>query len=125
MEKKSHEISEAELEIMKVLWLAAKPVNAQEVCELLTNREWKYTTISTLLSRMVEKGAVTYEKKGKFYYYFPVIKEDEYKQVQTKNLVSKLYGGSVKNLAVSLLKTNYMSAEDIEEIKKMFNLQEE
>ncbi|WP_312048176.1 hypothetical protein [Anaerotignum sp.] len=44
------------------------------------------------------------------------------KQSQTKNLISKLYDGSVKNLAVSLFKAGEMSADDIEEIKKMFNL---
>ncbi len=122
MENKAFEISEAELEVMKVLWRIGKPMTTQEVCDFVINKEWKYTTASTLLSRLVEKGAVAYEKKGKLYLYHPLIKKDDYKQMQTKSLVSKLYDGSVKNLAVSLFKAGEMSASDIEEIKKMFNL---
>lgn len=122
MENKAFEISEAELEVIKVLWKTGKPMTTQEVCDTIVNKEWKYTTTSTLLSRLVEKGAVAYEKKGKSYLYYPIIKKDDYKQLQTKNLVSKLYDGSVKDLAVSLFKAGEMSSDDIEEIKKMFNL---
>ena len=122
MQKKAYAISEAELKIMKILCAGDKPLNAPEVCDTLVNKEWTYTTISTLLSRMVGKSAVTYEKKGRFYYYSPTISADEYKKVQTKNLVTKLYDGSVKNLAVSLFKAGDLSANDIEEIKHMFDL---
>lgn len=122
MENKAFEISEAELEVIKVLWKTGKAMTVQEVCDTVVSKEWKYTTVSTLLSRLVEKGSVAYEKKGKSYLYYPIIKKEEYKQSQTKNLVSKLYDGSVRNLAVSLFKTGEMSAEDIEDIKKMFNL---
>lgn len=122
MENKAFEISEAELEVIKVLWKTDKPMTAQEVCDSVVNKEWKYTTASTLLSRLVEKGAVAYDKKGKSYLYYPIIKKEDYKQSQTKNLVSKLYDGSVKNLAVSLFKAGEMSPDDIEEIKKMFHL---
>ncbi|WP_312093583.1 BlaI/MecI/CopY family transcriptional regulator [Aminipila sp.] len=122
MVNKAFEISEAELEVIKVLWKTDKPMTAQEVCDTVVNKEWKYTTVSTLLSRLVEKGAVAYDKKGKLYLYYPIIKKEEYKQAQTKNLVTKLYDGSVKKLAVSLFKAGEMSADDIEEIKKMFNL---
>ncbi|KAF5056864.1 Methicillin resistance regulatory protein MecI [anaerobic digester metagenome] len=122
MQNKAFEISEAELEIIKVLWKTCKPMTAQELCDSVVNKEWKYTTTSTLLSRLVKKGAIAYKKKGKTYLYYPIIKKDDYKQSQTKNLISKLYDGSVKNLAVSLFKAGEMSADDIEEIKKMFNL---
>lgn len=122
MNKKAYELSEAELEVMKVLWVIGEPTSTQGVCDTIVNKEWKYTTVSTLLSRMVKKGAVTYEKRGKFYYYFPAIKEEDYRETQTKKFVSKLYDGSVKNLAVSLFKTGEMSTDDIDEIKKMFNL---
>lgn len=122
MQNKAFEISEAELEVIKALWKTGKPMTAKEVCDTVINKGWKYTTASTLLSRLVEKGAVAYEKNGKAYVYYPIIKMDEYKQSQTKNLISKLYDGSVKNLAVSLFKAGEMSTDDIEEIKKMFNL---
>jgi BlaI family penicillinase repressor len=122
MRKDSVNISEAELEIMKVLWSLQKPVTAQDVSGILENKAWKYSTIATLFSRLVEKGAVSYEKKGRFFYYTPLISEKEYQQVQTKNFVSKLYNGSVKNLVVSLFENQQMSEQDLEELKKRFDL---
>ena len=122
MDKDAHEISEAELEVLKVLWDADKPLTAQEVCDAVPGRRWKYTTVSTLLSRLTLKNAVAHEKVGKAYHYYPVIKKEDYSQKQIKSFVSKMYDGSVKKLAVSLFETGEMSAQDIEEIRKMFDL---
>lgn len=115
-------ISEAELEIMKVLWRSDEPVTAQYVSDTLKNKDWKYSTIATLCGRMVVKGTITYERRGRFYYYTPTITENEYKAFKTKNFISKLYNGSVKNLVVSLFENKQMSDEDIQDIKEMFNL---
>lgn len=122
MAKDSVSISGAELEIMKVLWQADGPITAQDVSEALKSKDWKYSTIATLFSRMVDKGAVTYEKRGRFFYYTPLISEQEYKADQTKSFVSRLYNGSVKNLVVSLFENKQISDEDIAEIKKRFEL---
>lgn len=120
--KKTQEISGAELEVMQVLWQHNKAMKVQEVCDALQNDKWKYRTVATLLLRMEEKGAVTSEKIGKVNYYTSVLDKDTYLQSQTKNFIQKLYNGSVKDLAVSLFRSNNLSKEDIEEIRKEFNL---
>lgn len=120
MEKR--DISEAELEIMQALWRRKEAVTAQSVAEALEKKAWKYSTIATLLGRLVEKGAVTYEKRGRFYYYTPLLGEREYRQAQTKKLVARLYGGSVKNLVVSLFENNTLTEQEIAEIKRKFEL---
>ena len=117
-------ISDAELEVMKVLWKAGQPITAQEVSRELVNKEWKYSTIATLLGRMVEKGTATYEKRSRFFYYTPIVSEQDYKSAQTKQFVSSLFNGSVKNLVVSLFENQEMSEQDISEIKKLFDLEE-
>ena len=58
-------IGEAELEIMKVLWKAGEPVNTQYINEAVEEKGWKRTTISTFLTRLVDKGAVSSEKMWK------------------------------------------------------------
>lgn len=115
-------ISDAEFEILQALWQADEPVSAQRVSEILKAKNWKYTTIATLLGRMVEKGSAAVEKHGRVNFYIPSISEKEYKKQQTKNYVTKLYNGSVKNLVASLCETGGMTSEDIEEIKERFNL---
>jgi len=120
--KKSINISEAELEILEVLWKEDKPLSIQEVCDGVLGEKWKYNTVGTMLLRLAEKGVVTSQKENRIIYYSAVLKREEYKKEQTNRLVSKLYGGSVRELAVSLLGSEEMTAEDLEKIRKMFSL---
>lgn len=120
--KKVNAISEAELEVMQVLWAADEPLSVQNVCDRLPDNKWAYRTVGTLLIRMEEKGAVVSEKRGRLNFYKPILDKEEYTKEQTRNFVSHLYNGSVKELAVSLFKSGDMKKEDIDEIRKMFNL---
>ncbi|MGI5825137.1 MAG: BlaI/MecI/CopY family transcriptional regulator [Bacillota bacterium] len=120
--KKIPSISSSELEVLQILWQAGKPLKIQEICDSLQNENWKYNTVGTFLIRMEEKGAVISHKQNRTKYYKPLVNQEDYKQAQTKNLISKLYNGSVKDLAVSLFKSNEMTKEDIAEIRRMFNL---
>ena len=118
-------ISDAEYEIISVLWSADEPMTAQDISEREEMKKWKYSTIATLLKRMYEKGAVTYEKRGRYFYYSPHIDEQEYKTEQTKSLVSRLYNGSVKNLVAALFENKQLSGDDVKDIKDMFDLWED
>ncbi len=118
----NHPISSAELSVMQILWEAGEPLSIQDVCNLLPSGKWAYKTVGTLLIRMEEKGAVISEKRGRINYYTPILDREEYTKEKTKEFVSRLYRGSVKDLAVSLLKSEDMTEDDIAEIRKMFDL---
>ena len=120
--KKGNEISGAELKVMQVLWENDKPMKVQEICDILANTGWKYKTVATMLMRLEEKEAVRSEKSGKAYYYTPVIERDTYTKSQTKSFIERIFNGSAKELAVSLFAGDALSEEDIDEIRKMFNL---
>ena len=118
-------IGESELEIMKVLWKAGESVNTQYINKAVEDKGWKRTTISTFLTRLVEKGAIVSEKQGNTYYYSPIISRKEYRRSQTKNLIKSLYDGSVKDFAAALFEEETLSESDIEELKAIFNDKEE
>ena len=120
--KKHSQISGAEFEVMQILWEADEPFNVQAVCDRLPEGKWAYKTVGTLLMRMEEKGAVSSDKRGRTNYYTPILDKEEYTKEQTKEFVSRLYHGSVKELAVSLFKSEDMTESDIDEIRKMFDL---
>ena len=120
MAQRNINISEAELEVMKVIWNEKRPVTSLDICEVFETKEWKKTTIGTFLTRLVEKGALSAEKQGKLYYYTPLISQKEYRKSQTKNLISSLYNGSVKDFAVSFFKEQKLSDDDIKELKAIF-----
>ncbi|MBE6651468.1 MAG: BlaI/MecI/CopY family transcriptional regulator [Ruminococcaceae bacterium] len=113
-------IGEAELEIMKVLWDAGESVNSQYISEAVEDKNWKRTTILTFLTRLVDKGAIKAEKRGKLYYYTPIISQKEYRGSQTKNLIKSLYNGSVKDFALSLFEEQVISDKEIEELRAIF-----
>ncbi|MBE7053771.1 MAG: BlaI/MecI/CopY family transcriptional regulator [Ruminococcaceae bacterium] len=118
-------IGDAELVIMKVLWKANKSLNSQAIGEKVAHKNWKRTTISTFLTRLVEKGALKSEKIGNTYYYTPLISSSSYKKAQTKNLIKNLYNGSVVDFAMSLFEDEKLSNEDIKELKAIFDCRKE
>lgn len=72
------QISEAEYEVMKIIWNHA-PINTNEITSyLLETTTWNPKTIHTLIKRLVDKGAITYEKQGRIFVYTPAIKKADY-----------------------------------------------
>ena len=120
MSKEVIKIGEAELEIMKVLWKAGEPLGSGAIGKAVEDKGWKRTTIATFLARLVEKGAVSAEKRGNSLYYTPLITAGEYKRAQIKTLIKNLFDGSARDMAVSLFEEEGFSAEDINELKGIF-----
>ncbi|MBE6651275.1 MAG: BlaI/MecI/CopY family transcriptional regulator [Ruminococcaceae bacterium] len=114
-------ISDSEMEIMVVLWNSKEPITSAEIGKAVEKRGWKKTTIATFLTRLVEKGVVSTEKKGKIYYYTPIIPVEEYRKEKTKSIISNFYHGSVKEFAVSLFENEKLSKEDLEELRAIFD----
>ncbi|HDX9579013.1 TPA: BlaI/MecI/CopY family transcriptional regulator [Bacillus pseudomycoides] len=115
-------ISEAELEIMKVLW-GKSPQTANEVIkELESIVDWNPKTIRTLINRLVQKEAVSYhQEKGRMYAYYPLVSQDLYLQVETKSLLKRFCGVAFKPLLVNFLKEEKLSSEDINELRQILD----
>lgn len=117
---KNISIGNAELEVMKVIWKAKTPLTSIDIGKEVEDKGWKKTTIATFLTRLAEKGVLSADKRGKLYYYTPLITEKEYKKSQTKNLIKTLYNGSVRDFAVSFFEEQKLSDEDIKKLKSIF-----
>lgn len=118
--KELPKISDAELEIMKVLWTKS-PRTANEIIDkLLSTTEWKPKTIRTLINRLVQKEAVSYHQE-RLYAYYPLVSQESYLQVETKSLLKRFYGAAFKPLFVNFLKEEKLSSEDINELKRILD----
>lgn len=115
-------VTESELELMKILWESDEPLTVNEIMKRLSGKAWKITTVSTLLTRLCEKGAASFEKNGRAHSYYPVLKENDYKVNAAKSLLDHVFSGSVKNLVAALYDNEKLSDNDIEELKNMFRL---
>lgn len=116
-------VSDAELEILEVLWSVDKSLNASEIRSLLSKNKsnsWERTTVLTLIQRLLKKGMIQQEKR-EVYYYLPCIKRDEYVKKETKNFVDKFFKGSSRNLAAALVNSKELTQDDIEELRNYFN----
>ena len=114
-------ISEAELAVMKILWNADGPVATGTIHKDLSEQlSWDRSTVRTLLKRLVEKGAVE-EKKLDVLCYLPAVSEKDYRDLQTKSFLERLYGGSAKKLVASLVQSDKLTAEDIRELREFLN----
>ena len=115
-------ISDAELEIMKIVW-----GNPQEVT-LFSNimdglaargKPCQKNTLIVLLSRLMNKGFLNARKIGRRNEYTTLVSETEYQTAQTKNLLEKVYEGSAKGLVSNLIMGDLLSDEEYDELKKM------
>ncbi|MBD5457697.1 MAG: BlaI/MecI/CopY family transcriptional regulator [Lachnospiraceae bacterium] len=114
-------VSDAELEILEILWSADRALNANEIRGMLNQaRNWERTTVLTLINRLLKKGVISQEKR-EVYYYLPCIRRDEYVKEETKHFLEKFFKGSSKNLAAALVDSEALSREDIKELRDYFN----
>ncbi len=115
-------ITDSEYEIMKLLWRSNSKMTVAEVVNGLGN-DWSASTVSTFLQRLLKKGIVSCDKKGKTNLYYPLLRQSDYDMSETQSFLSKLYNGSVKNLVAALYENKKLSKEDMSELKKMFELE--
>ena len=113
-------ISDAELEILEVLWAAGEALNANEIRNRLNEKkDWERTTVLTLIRRLLDKGVITQEKR-EVYYYSPCVERNSYVKEETKSFLNKFFKGNAKNLAAALIEDEDLSREDIEELRAYF-----
>ena len=124
MDTISQKISDSELEVMRVLWEAGAALPITEIRQTLQERKgWEATTVKTLVQRLVTKGVLSQEKR-KVFYYRPLVTEAEYSNWAAMDLVSRLFRGSAKELVATLVKSEGLSAEDIDELRELFQVEE-
>jgi BlaI family penicillinase repressor len=110
--KKTPKISEAEWEVMKVLW-STSPATANEIVKILCGMTvWKRETIRTLINRLVQKKAVGFEKKGRQYHYFPLVTKGECVRAETRSFV-KRFGGSIEPMLAAFVEEEKLSPEKL------------
>lgn len=111
-------ISDAEYEIMEIIWNEDGEVTVADIIEKLEkNNSWKYTTVLTLAKRLVDKNVLKVRKDGRVNYYSPRISKDEYKSYQANGFIDDMYDGNIKSLVASLYDNKKMDVNDLNELK--------
>lgn len=115
------QISEAEFEVMKVIWKYA-PISTNEVTEKLTQTtDWSPKTIQTMLKRLVTKKALTYEKQSRVFVYTPLVPETEYIRQESNSFLNKYYKGNIVSMLTSYLEDDKLSKTELDTLRHLLS----
>ena len=116
--KKIPGISEAEHQVMKVIW-RDNPIVASEIINVLTDKsDWKPKTIKTLINRLLTKGVIGYEKTGREYVYYPIVEEEDFIKTESRMFLKRIFGGAMKPMLVSMVENEDLTLDDLDELRK-------
>jgi len=111
-------ITDAELDVMEVLWGAAEPLTAADLAERIDpTRDWTLATVKTMLSRLAAKAAISYRVEGRRFLYSPAIERESYVGLESRRFVDKLFGGRLSPLVARLAEEDSLDDEDIAAIE--------
>jgi BlaI family penicillinase repressor len=115
------QISDAEWAVMKVVWNQS-PLTTNQVVQALENKtDWKPKTIHTLLSRLVRKGALAFEKKGREYLFRPLVEARECVHAASRSFLSRVFDGEVAPFLACFLERQKLSREEIAELRRILD----
>jgi BlaI family penicillinase repressor len=113
------QLGRVQLLIMQVLW-AKRRATAREITDAISASEAiAHSTVQTLLRHLEDKGSVSHEADGRTFVFFPTVEEHQFKESATRDLVERVFGGSVASLVAHLLKNEKVSRDEIAEIRKL------
>jgi BlaI family transcriptional regulator, penicillinase repressor len=113
-------LSQAETELMIHLWELDKAY-LKDLIERLPAPKPAYTTVSTLLARMVDKGLVGFENHGRNKYYFPSVKKQAYFKNQFQGIVKTFFNDSSAQFGSFFAQNAKMSEEELKELQKLID----
>ena len=111
--------SESEMQVLSALWDKAPQTAADLTQRIGKINGWTQATVKTLLSRLVQKGAVTAEADGRRYLYRPAIDRAEAVGEESQRFVDRLFGGRVSPMIAHLAEREALSDADIAEIEAL------
>ena len=117
--KAAPRISEAEWEVMKVVWKRF-PCLAQDIVQALAvNAKWSPATIKTMINRLVGKGALQYERTGKSYLYSPAVTEAECRAAESDSFLERVFDGSLSPMLSHFVRSRRLTRQELDSLEQI------
>ena len=115
----SIEITRAERAIMDALW-GEHPLRCGEIAQrVAAEHSWHRKTVSTLVRRLVNKGAIGFDKGMGGYLYSPLIYREDYRLGEARKIVTELFDGEITPLLACFANAESLSKSDLSELRKL------
>ncbi|CAM2064464.1 BlaI/MecI/CopY family transcriptional regulator [Sulfidibacter corallicola] len=123
MVRKTHNpnklLTQTELELMRILWRIGESSVHQVIEALPPDRPLAYTSVSTMLRVMAQKGFVTARKQGRGHLYQPAIARPDYESKSVDHLLEEVFEGAPLALVARLLDTRNLTAEELAAMRRL------
>lgn len=113
------ELTAVELEMMNVIWHIGPCSVAQVQEELRPQRELAYTSVSTVVRILEQKGYVTSEKQGRGHVYAAAVSKESYQALSLKRIVRSVFDGAPSLLVQRLLASETLAPEELAQIQNL------
>ncbi|HZJ01377.1 MAG TPA: BlaI/MecI/CopY family transcriptional regulator [Gemmatimonadaceae bacterium] len=113
--------SNAELEILRILWRRGPSTVRDVHDELKGERDVGYTTVLKIMQVMAEKKLVTRDESERSHVYNPAVEEKSVKRRLVSELLDKAFDGSAAQLVMQALSDKRASPEDLRKIRKLLD----
>ena len=122
---KKFKLTQVEWELMQSVWELGDKTTARDVHNrTFPNGEKAYTTVQTILNKLVEKGMLNREKIGMVNFFSPAVSRAEMIKKELSFFVSDIFNNSVPDLANFIIDSNNLSLQDIKNIKQFIEKKE-
>ncbi len=106
---------------MTALWRRS-PMRSGEIVEAVyPERHWHKKTVNTLIRRLVDKGAIDYDKAPGGFLYFPVLDKASFRKDKAQNLLCDLFDGQLSPLLTTFVDADSLSETDLKELRKLIS----
>ncbi|MCL2664281.1 MAG: BlaI/MecI/CopY family transcriptional regulator [Defluviitaleaceae bacterium] len=113
-------LPEAEYELMQIVWSCEPPMSTLDIYQRQgEGKKLKIQSVMTLLLRLINRGFLRTEKRGKNRIYYPLVERDEYLRFETERFVKRFYYGSASSIVTALYKLDKVSSDDLRQISEM------
>jgi BlaI family transcriptional regulator, penicillinase repressor len=114
-------LSDAEWTVMNAVW-QGHPASVRDVWERVQSETgWAYTTVKTVLERLVEKNALAAQKRANSYLYTPKVSRKDARRSALQSLVAKAFDGTVGSLLHHLVVEEKLTKRDRERLAAMLD----
>ena len=115
------QISDAEWQVMKIIWMQGEQTSTDLTRVLAERFDWSKSTIQTLLARLVEKECLTREKEGKTFVYSALLTLDQSRDLLVQDIKDKVCSRRIKNLLVDLIEECDFTLADLEDLEAVLS----
>ena len=115
------QISDAEWQVMKIIWMQGEQTSTDLIRVLAERFDWSKSTVQTLLARLVEKECLTRKKEGKFFVYSALLTLDQSRDLLVQDIKDKVCSRRIKNLLADLIVECDFTLADLEDLEAVIS----